>query len=164
MTSSIIPFNLEDLTTLLVNAKIHTYAGEGKEVTPERPGFKELEFSEEDWNYRDSYAGFYLAPGQEIVRFKGTPVWAMAYSGGMVDFYYGDLDFAQQTFRFLKQALRRVERQRPFRGPSLFREGDYVYTDQSEGGLPRFRGREKIFHLEQHVFQQDYIGGLILPK
>src|SRR3989344_4745673 len=76
--------NLEELAKFLVRAKKATYAGEGMEATPERPGFKELEFIEGDWIYRDSYVGFFRAPGQEVVRFRGEPVWTMSYDGGMM--------------------------------------------------------------------------------
>ena len=54
--------DLEQLAKFLVKAKVQTYASDGKEIEPQRPGFKELEFKEEDWEYRDSYAGFFFAP------------------------------------------------------------------------------------------------------
>ena len=159
--------NLEELMRFLIKAKLHTYARDGAEVPPERverPGFKELEFSEGDWNYRDSYTGFYLAPGQEIVRFQRNPVWAMAYNGGMTAKHHGNKDFAKQTFRFLKEALQHVQAARPFRGPDHLQLGDYAYHDESTGTLTHFRGAETIFFCHEIVFVQDYIGGLILPK
>ncbi len=66
--------DLTELKKFLVEAKKHTYAGGGKETTPQRPGFIELEFSKGSWYYRDSYCGFFQAPGQEVVRFNGKPV------------------------------------------------------------------------------------------
>ena len=121
--------NLIELKQFLVKAKTCTYADEGKEVKPQRPGFKELEFLKGDWKYRDSYSGFFMAPGQEIVSFKGQPVWAMAYSGGMVKDHRKDKDFAKQTFTFLKKALLRVERtsklQRRRLGISRFQQRRY---------------------------------------
>jgi len=156
--------SLEELANFLVKAKCKTYAGDGTEVFPQRPGFKELEYKEGDWEYRDSYAGFYFAPGQEIVRFQGTPVWAMAYSGGMRPEHHGNKEFAKQTFTFLKKALSRVEVTRPFRGPENFHDGDYEYSDSSEGDITDFKGTERILHQGKEVFRQDYIGGLILPK
>lgn len=160
-------FDLEELAEFLVKAKTRTYAGEGAEVPPEkvqRPGFEELEYSEGDWNYRDSYSGFFSAPGQEVVRYKGIPVWVMAYSGGMKPEYYGDHEFAEQTFTFLKKALLKVEKSRPFRGPSYFKEGDYEYFNESKGDVANFKGHEKILFRGKEVFSQDYFGGLILYK
>jgi hypothetical protein len=156
--------NLKELAKFLVEAKIQTYAGDGKEIPPQRPEFRELEFTEGDWGYRDSYAGFYSAPGQEIVRFKGKPVWTMAYSGGMIKEYHGDLDFAIKTFSFLKKALKKVDESNPYRGPKLFQEEDWEYTNSIEGDITNFKGTEKIFYKEKEVFKQDYIGGLIISK
>lgn len=68
----------EQLAGFLVRAKAKTYAGNGKASATQRPGFRELGFSDGAWSYRDSYAGFYSATGQEVVRFKGRPVWMMA--------------------------------------------------------------------------------------
>ncbi|MCD6229240.1 MAG: hypothetical protein J7K00_00360 [Candidatus Diapherotrites archaeon] len=156
--------DVEELAVFLVNAKINTYAGDGKEVPPQRPGFKELEFRQGDFEYRDSYAGFYFAPGQEVVRFKEKPVWLMAYNGGVKPEYVGDYDFCREMFDFLKQALRKVGKKRPFRGPEKFHAGDFEYVDESEGDVALFSGTERIFSKGKEVFRQYYIGGLIIDK
>jgi hypothetical protein len=157
-------FTLEQLAKFLVKAKKQTYAGEGEEIPPQRPGFKELEFIEGDFEYRDSYVGFYRAPGQEIVRFKGKPVWSMAYDGGMKKKYHGKLEFTTQTFTFLKKSLYQVEELKPFRGPGYLKEGGYEYISEVEGDIINFKGKEKILYRGEEVFTQDYIGGLIMPK
>ena len=156
--------DIGQLERFLVKAKTQTYAGDGKEIQPQRPGFKELEFKEGDWEYRDSYAGFFLAPGQEIVRFQGIPIWAMAYNGGMFGKYHGDIDFAKQTFAFLKKALLKIEESRPFRGPECLEEGDWVYVDESVGHTTGFQGEENILYKGENVFKQMYLGGIIVPK
>ena len=157
-------FSLGELAEFLVKAKRETYAGGGAEAPPERPGFKELEFREGDWHYRDSYAGFFRAPGQEIVKYKGTIVWSMMYSGGMREEYLEDTGFARKTFAFLKKALIMVEKERPFRGPPRLEEGEFLYTDKSEGNIEEFKGTEQIFCEGKEAFRQDYIGGLVLGK
>ena len=157
--------NLKELSSFLVKAKTKTYAAvDSQEISSQRPGFKELEFLEEDWNYRDSYAGFFMAPGQEIVYFKNNPTWAMAYSGGMIPEFHGDLDFAKQTFNFLKKALSKVEESRPFRGPENLKEGDWEYVDSTKGDITDFIGTERILYKGKEVFKQNYIGGLIISK
>ncbi len=156
--------NLEELAKFLVKAKAKTYAGSGKEILPQRPLFKELEYIEGYWEYRDSYAGFYFAPGQEVVRFKKQPVWAMAYSGGMNSEYHGNRSFAELTYTFLKSALLKVEESRPFRGPRDYKDGDFEYIDKSDGDIKDFIGTEKILYQGKEVFKQHYIGGLILDK
>ena len=156
--------DLQKLAEFLVRAKIQTYAGDGKEVEPQRPGFNELEYSEDDFEYRDSYAGFYCAPGQEVVRFNGKPIWAMAYNGGMIKKYQDDEAFSSMTFAFLKEALKRVDKSRPFRGPESLKDGDFEYIDETEGDIALFNGCEKIFYKDEEVFRQHYMGGLILGK
>ncbi len=154
--------NLNQLARFLVMAKKRTYAGNGKEIRPQRPGFKELEFKQGNWHYRDSYTGFFFAPGQEVVRFKGNPVWAMAYNGGMRIKYHGDARFATEVFDFLKKTLSRVSAAKPFRGPEKLKSSDFLYINKVKGGIKEFRGQEKIFYKNKEVFRQDYIGGLII--
>jgi hypothetical protein len=156
--------NLGELARFLVAAKKKTYAGDGKETRAQRPGFRELEFRKGDWYYRDSYAGFFFAPGQEVVRYKGSPVWAMAYSGGMKKEYHGDAEFAAYVFGFLKKALGRVSAARPFRGPGRLKVGDFLYVDKSRGDIRDFSGEERIFYKGKEVFRQYYIGGMIKSK
>lgn len=156
--------DIDNLISFLIRAKSQTYAGGGKEIAPQRPDFKELEYKEGNWEYRDSYTGFYFAPGQEVVRFKGQPIWIMAYSGGMNPEYHGNMIFAKQTFIFLKKALLRAGKSKPFRGPENFREGDYEYRNSTEGDVKDFKGTERIFYKGKEVFRQHYMGGLILPK
>jgi hypothetical protein len=156
--------DLKELAKFLVKAKRQTYAGEGREVTPERAGFKELEYSEGYYNYRDSYTGFFSAPGQEIIRLNGVPIWSMAYSGGMKPEYFSDTEFATKIFEFLKKVLSRVAEDMPFRGPEKFKEGDFEYINEVEGDITNFRGHEKIVLKGKEVFSQDYIGGLIVHK
>ena len=156
--------DIQELAEFLVRAKVSTYAGDGKEVAPQRPGFNELEYMEGDLEYRDSYTGFYCAPGQEIVRFKGKPIWSMAYNGGMIKKYQSDEAFSSMTFAFLKEALKMIDKSRPFRGPESFIDGDFEYIDKSEGDITLFNGCEKILYKGEKVFEQRYMGGLILGK
>ena len=157
-------FTLEQLATFLIRAKKQTYAGEGKEIVPQRPGFKELEFVDGHFEYRDSYIGFYKAPGQEIVRYKGKPVWVMSYNGGMKEKYHKDEDLAMQIFGFLKKCLNQVEESEPFRGPKYFKEGDYEYINEVYGNIKEFKGQEKILFKGEEIFRQEYIGGLVVLK
>lgn len=153
-----------ELVEFLVRAKKKTYAGEGKEISPQKLGFKELEYEEGEWYYRDSYTGFYQAPGQEVVYFQDKPVWAMAYGGGMRKDFHGDEDLAKQTFGFLKKCLSQVEKDEPFRGPREFSDGGFSYKMKIEGDVNDFSGEEKIFYKGKEVFKQRFIGGMIIPK
>jgi len=160
------PFNLDDLVAFIIRARNHGYAGSAEKIkNPQRPGFKEFRpYAEGDFEYVDSYSGHYFAPGQEVVRSKGIPVWNMAYNGGMLPQFHGNLEFAKQTFDFLKQALARVDHTRPFRGPNCFVLSPFIYIDNSEGDISNFKGTERIYWSLREVFRQDYIGGLIIHK
>lgn len=157
--------NLKELAEFLVEAKTKTYANvNAKEIKAQRPDFKELEHKKGKWEYRDSYCGFFFAPGQEIVRFNKKPVWAMAYSGGMDKKYHGDVLFAKEIFSFLKLALAKVSPKIPYRGPKSYISGNYKYTNTIKGNITDFSGTEKIFFKGKEIFKQEYIGGLIINK
>ena len=94
----------------------------------------------------------------------GQPIWAMAYDGGMKEEFVGNLEFTKKTFTFLKKALSLVEEKRPFRGPDRLEEGNWLYIDESEGDVFRFKGIERILFQGKEVFRQNYIGGSIIPK
>lgn len=156
--------NLLELAKFLVKAKKNAYAGDGKEISSQRQGFIELEYKEGDWYYRDSFTGFFQAPGQEVVYYKEKPVWAMAYSGGMRKEFHGNIDFTQKTFGFLIKCLSQVKEDEPFRGPRNYSEGDFSYQMIVNGDITDFSGKEKIFYQEKEVFRQHFIGGTVIQK
>jgi hypothetical protein len=161
-------FTLEELAKFLVKGKRNGYAASGKEFSSRGPGFTELRYSEGNWDYVDGYVGFNLSlgQGQEIVRFKKYPVWAMAYHGGMLPGHDTIETFAEKTFKFLKKALMLVEESKPFRGPELYDPEDvrFRYVNLSEGDIKNFKGTECVFHTGYAVHKIDYLGGLMVPK
>ncbi|MDD3159840.1 MAG: DUF5680 domain-containing protein [Candidatus ainarchaeum sp.] len=157
--------NLKKLANFIVQAKKNTYASTNiKEIKSERSGFKELEYRKNNFYYRDSYSGFFNAPGQEIVRIDNHPVWAMAYSGGMIEKLHENTEFALQTFNFLKKCLLKISIDKPYRGPDIFKEKEWKYTNKLTGNIKNFSGLEKIYYNDKLVFRQNYIGGLIINK
>ena len=84
---------LEELASFIVEANRNTWAAEGAEVSPERPGYKELEYKSGLWRLRDSYTGYFRAPGMTTIYYKDIPSWNMQYGGhGMTD---GNRTFTQ---------------------------------------------------------------------
>lgn len=156
--------NHEELVQFILVAREKGWAGNAEKVSdPQRPGFTEYVYFKDQWEYRDSYTGYYSAPGQEIVSLNGTPIWNMAYNGGMLP-DYRNLNFSTEVYAFLRRTLLRVDPVRPFRGPNKFVQGDFEYQDESKGDIAQFRGRERILYKGLEVFSQDYIGGLIVHK
>ncbi|MEW5805332.1 MAG: DUF5680 domain-containing protein [Patescibacteria group bacterium] len=157
--------NLEDLKSFLRESVVHTYAGNGKEVKSQRPGFIELEYQKGDWYLRDSYAGHFQAPGMTVVYFQDKPVWTYAYSGKTIKEYY---DRTNEIFSFLKSAMLEKDLKEandlPVRGPSEYLQNEWKYTFDFEGDMNCFYAREKIFLKNELVFFQDIIGGLVISR
>lgn len=156
--------NIEELKKFLLKANENGYAGDGKEVKAQRPGFDEIEYKDGDYLFHDSYAGHYFAPGQEVVYYKSKPVWAMAYAGGMNFKHHGDEKITKQTFTFLKKALLKMDPEKPFRGPEFYKEGDFEYHSQVMGDVMDFAGSELINYKGDEVFSQNFIGGVIVDR
>jgi hypothetical protein len=148
--------DLDVLVTFLLDAKRAAYASEGGEavVEPLLPGAHQLEFRAGSFLYRDIYYGGEQFVGQETVFHADQPLWSMGYAGWM-------LDDAVPLGGFLNEALRHVERDRPFRGPRRYQNGDYSYADESHGAVDRFWGHELIAYQGRSIYELRYQGGLI---
>lgn len=141
------------LTDFLLRAKRATYAGHAAEVSAERPGAHELFYAEDNLTYRDSYFGGRSFHGQEVVRQDQQPLWCMNYSGRTLsDVFSGD---------FPKLALRQGTADMPYRGPRLFRNGDYTYICEVDGNLDWFCGNEAIYHQDTLVYECRFFGGFV---
>ena len=154
---------LRELTEFVVEANLNTWAADGAEVSPERAGYKELEYVKGDWRLRDSYTGFFRAPGMTTVYYKGTPVWNMQYGGhGMTDGYENRAD---TTFRFLRAALSKVTQELPFRGPVEYIEGNNRYVfELIHGDVTDCLWREEITEDDILTFTQTGMAGIMIHK
>jgi len=157
------PFTNQELYNFITTASKNTYAAGGKPIKkPQRPGFIELTYKENDFSYRDSYTGFYRSRGMELVRYKSSPVWISAYGGGMVK---GKEKLAKKTFEILKGAfLNRDKNFMSFRGPNIMNVGEWHYTYKQEGDVAEFSGHEEMKYRNKLVFFHRIIGGLIIHK
>jgi hypothetical protein len=154
-----------ELEAFLSRASKATYAGNGSEAESQRAGFKELEYREGDWYYRDSYAGSLRSWGQEVIWRNNEPVWMRSYGEGMSDTHM-DSEFAGETFSLLKKALSADDTELVFqpRGPKEFHEGDWMYHCNVEGDIEKFTGHESISYKDQVVFVHDFLGGTVIPR
>jgi hypothetical protein len=160
--------NLEELTGFIVKAKKNAYAGGGEEKRL-ADGSKLLVFQEGNFYYEDNYDGRYQAPGRELVKWQkedGQRLWQMSYSGGMYPKHWGDEELSHLTFKFLKNALMKVNPSSPFRGPNGYKNVDFIYKMEVEGNIQEFSGKEHILSkkLERIIFSQNFEGGLVIPK
>lgn len=155
---------LKDLAKFIVEANKNTWAADAPEVAPQRPGYKELEYRSTNglWLLRDSYTGYFRAPGMTTVYYKYTPSWAMSYGGkGMVEAHY---EIVKPTYEFLKQALMRVTPDLPFRGPFEFVEGNRKYTFKLDGDIEDCTWVEEITENGDLTFTQNGFAGTIIHR
>ncbi len=137
----------------LITAKKNTYAAHAPEMKPSRPRSHDISYEEGKLLYIDTYLGGERFSGEEAVWREGQPLWAMNYSGRTLSKKFsGD---------FLKQALLRVPRELPFRGPLVHKSGDYSYHCTVSGGFEWFQGYEEIFCESEKVYECFFHGGMI---
>ena len=65
----------------------------------------------------------------------------------------------KEIYGFLKKSMQKINLDRPFRGPSNFKEGDFEYTDKGEGDINQFFRKRKIFYKGKEVYKLIYHGG-----
>lgn len=154
---------LRQLNGFIGRASKATYASGGGKVESWRKGFDELEYTENDWYYRDSYTGFLRSWGQEVVWLYGKPVWSCLYGGGMSESKL-EGTFAEETFRFLQKVLSSGDKETAFqpRGPKLLEDGEWRYECEVGGAIEKFAGRESIRYRGEVVFTHEFFGGLVI--
>ncbi len=150
------------LAAFLVEAKRHTYAAQGDDasVPPLLPNTKQLEYRQGNLLYRDIYVGFGYFIGQEMVCQDDTPLWSMGYAGEVIDLE-ASREEAGRIYGFLQKALGQLTPDRPYRGPTILQEGEFTYTDHSDGNFDSFWGREEITRSGVLVYQLRYHGGTL---
>ncbi|MBF8250303.1 MAG: hypothetical protein HW400_904 [Candidatus Levybacteria bacterium] len=171
---------LKKLSNFIVIANGKTWAAEGAEVPPRRPGYKRLQWSYpaekmtdqdrkdyegwEDWRLEDEYTGYFRAPGTTTVYYKDKTAWTMSYGGhGQTDGYE---DQAKQTFIFLRSALMRVSAKLPFRGPENHEDGNkrYTFKMMEDGNIEDGLWKEEITEGGIVTFRQTGFVGIIINK
>lgn len=152
---------VKKFTRFLCDAKRSTYAAQDKRarVDPVLRGSYQLEFLEGALYYRDIYFGGDYFTGLETVYFKETPVWGMSYAGGLNEGLQADE--TPGIYTFLTEALREVPLDAPFRGPAIYNQANFQYTNRIIGALSRFSGVETINFRDLPVYQLHYSGGLL---
>lgn len=146
--------NEKALREFICIAKRATYAGKGPQSKiPSRPCSHDLSFSDGDFLYIDSFVGGEKFSGEEVVWYKGAPIYSMNYIGRVTgDGFSGD---------FLKEALKRCTPELPYRGPKRLQLDDYAFDMKVEGDIEWFQGHEEICFGAQSVYECFFHGGMI---
>lgn len=142
------------MTAFLLRAKRATYAGGGVEGNPSRQASHDLRYTEGQFSYHDTYLGGAAFAGEEALWDEGVPFWAMNYVGRLVGpGFSGD---------FLKECLALAPADRPFRGPSVHQNGEFLYHCAVSGDFGWFEGREEIFRQGQLIYECRFHGGTVI--
>jgi uncharacterized protein DUF5680 len=149
--------DLGELPEFLVTAKRNTFAS-GSKGTKEKDHSTLYEYEKDQWEYQDQFYGdgdHFL--GHETVWKKTRPVWGMNYHGVRLDKLFEE----KRLYALLREALKRVEPSRPFRGPEKYESNNLRYSNVITGDLGSFRGVEFIYETGRILYQLDYHGGIL---
>jgi len=146
------------LNEFILKAKQNTYAssGVGGDILLS-DNSKEFSYEEGGFKYKDKYYGHNPFIGEEIVWQDNKIIWGMNYYGEVVS----DIVPVKEVYAFLKTVLRKVEIDRPFRGPREYKNADWKYINNNTGDVNNFSGREIIYYKDIKVYELVYHGGVI---
>jgi hypothetical protein len=150
--------HLEQLEIFIIAAKRRTYVGDGANLLSYRQGSHDLQHAEGDYVYQDCYFGGEDFVGEEVVYWRGRPVWAENYFGRIVE---PDLLSGERAGAVIKSSLTKMYAQNRFLGGFVATDGDCTYHDASTGDAAWFQGREWIERAARTVYELYYHGGLI---
>lgn len=146
------------LCEFLVEAKKSTYAaGSSRPEKSEKDFSTTLTFRDWNWKYHDNYFGWEPYGGREVVFFKGQPVYIMTYYWAV----NSDVSDLKMIYSFLQEALRLIQLENPFRGPSEYKKDTLAYINNFTWEIDNFSGEEKIFLGWKEVYRAKYIGGFV---
>ncbi len=156
MTASRVEIRVAEMRRFLIEAKKQTYAGEG--LRRKRRFVKMYTYVRGKWRYEDRYVGGHTETGIEIVRYRGYPIWAMCYRGGMLR---DTIRSSKETFTFLRSCLKKIPISFPVRGPKVRTSKGWRYSNKWSGSLRDFRGKESIEFAGEEIYGHEYFGGFI---
>lgn len=143
----------KEIIKFLCKAKKETYAGSNNKSESSRPNSSDLKYSEKDLLYIDTYLGSEKFIGEEGIWIENIPYWGMNYFGKVTDRGFSG--------SFLKEALVNVEEDLPYRGPTIYKKGDYVYHCMIEGDFTSFTGKEEIYLKNKKIYECIFHGGTL---
>ena len=145
--------DVDEISEFLIEAGRNTYAGDGSPCKSSRPCSHDYRYEKGEYLFIDSYVGGECFSGEEVIWKSGAPIFAMNYSGRILDESYSG--------HFLKEALRQATKECPFRGPELYQAGEYIYQSKVNGDLYWFQGYEEIYFHKKRVYECYYHGGIV---
>lgn len=149
--------NKETLRQFLIDSNKAGYAGgEEKKWVKEPDSSTTIPFEKGAWRSHDNFFGGEPYGGRTIVFYEGKPYWMMVY--------YGWVEEGVKTnsvYGVLRNALKQMPEDYPFRGPREYKEGEFTYVNNWDGEVDRFSGEEKITQGDKLIYKANYLGGLV---
>lgn len=148
---------LSDLKQFLLDSNKAGYAGgQEKKWIKEPDGSTSIPFQKDEWRSHDNFFGGEPYGGRLVVFYKEKPVWIMVYYGFITQGIATDPIYA-----LLRNALRQMPEDAPFRGPKKLKDKDLTYSNTWNGTIERYSGEEHITKGKKILYKANYRGGLI---
>lgn len=143
--------DIDQLIEFRLKANRNTYAAGINKVKSTRLDSRDFTYSEGAYTYHDTYVGGEQFAGEEAIWYEGKSQYAMNYAGRVLG----------QTFSgdFLKEALKKADKNMPYRGPEYYQSGQYIYKCKVVGDFTWFQGYEEIYCNEEKVYDCNFHGG-----
>ncbi|MDO8497678.1 MAG: DUF5680 domain-containing protein [bacterium] len=149
--------NNEELRQFLINSNKAGYAGgEEKKWKKEPDGSTTIPFEKEKWRSHDNFFGGEPYGGRVVVFYENKPVWIMVYYGWVEKGVE-----ANTVYGVLRNALKQMPKDAPYRGPKEFIYKDFIYSNSWEGTLEKYSGEEEIRQGQKSLYKAFYRGGLV---
>jgi len=151
-----------ELIDFILKAKLSAYAANDERYIREfDDGSKGFEYASGTYRYVDRFYGFNPFSGTEqVFDRRGLLIWKMNYYGEVVA---TGMD-ARKIYSFLKDALRLITPEYPFRGPANLEKEKFSYENIQKGTLDSFHGIESIYAIKERVYYLFYHGGKMIEK
>ncbi len=142
----------------LVTAKKNTYAiiNDITKIMMEDGG-TEVNYREGLFYYRDRYYGGEPFIGEEVVVYDDAIIWGMNLRGKVIN----PLIPMEEVYAFVREALKNMTSDAPFRGPAHFQMNDLNYSSEANGTPEHFHGVEKVYLKNQLIYECFYHGGCV---
>lgn len=148
---------LGDLKQFLYELNLSGYAsGEERQWVKNKDNSTTIPFIKGKFRSDDNFFGGEPYGGRIIVFYEEKPVWIMVYYGAIINGEVPDI-----IYKFLRQALKLMPKDAPYRGPKEFVIGNLKYTNSWNGNIKSYDGCEKIYRGDKQVYSAKYIGGLV---
>ncbi len=154
----LIPFmQLEHLKQFLLYCSTIGYATANESAwKKETDGSTTIFLEHGKWTSHDNFFGGEPYAGRVVVSYATKPYWIMVYYGTVAQ--RADPD---SVYKILRNALKQMPSDAPFRGPKEYIEGSLVYTNTWEGTIERYSGEEVIKQQNETIYKAHYMGGLV---